>query len=166
MKNWSIKKIIKEVVTTLLILFVVSMALNYMRKPTTDSILPDIKANLISGENISFRGDGTKPIIIHFWATWCPTCKLEAPNLESIKDDAHLVTIAVNSGTDEELKSFMKERGYTYKVVNDKSSKISERFGVGAFPTTFIYDSNGTLKFSEVGYSTTLGLKARINLIN
>jgi thiol-disulfide isomerase/thioredoxin len=166
MKNWSIKKIIKEIVSTLLIVFVISMVLNYIRKPETDLILPAIKAKLISGEEINLRGEGKKPIVIHFWATWCPTCKVEAPNIESIKDDAHLVTIAVNSGNDAELKTFMQERGYTYNVVNDNKSELSEKFGVGAFPTTFIYDANGTLRFSEVGYSTTLGLKARLGLID
>ena len=166
MKSWSVIKIIKEVVTTLLMIFVISMVLNYIRKPDTDSVLPNIKSMLISGDEISFIGDGTKPIVIHFWATWCPTCKLEASNLESIKDDAHLISVAVNSGSDDELKSFMQERGYTYDVVNDEDGKLSERFGVGAFPTTFIYDCNGILKFSEVGYSTTLGLKARLSLVN
>ena len=153
MKRWSVIKIIKEVVTTLLMIFVISMVLNYIRKPDTDSVLPNIKSMLISGDEISFIGD-------------CPTCKLEASNLESIKDDAHFISVAVNSGSDDELKSFMQERGYTYDVVNDEDGKLSERFGVGAFPTTFIYDCNGTLKFSEVGYSTTLGLKARLSLVN
>ncbi|NEW60296.1 redoxin domain-containing protein [Sulfurovum sp. bin170] len=165
MKIWSIKKIIKEVVITLLMLFVVSMALNYLRKPDTDTVLPDIKALSISGDEIAFVGDGTKPTVIHFWATWCPTCKIEAPNLESIKGEVHLVSVAVNSGTDSELRAFMEERGYTYAVVNDKEGKLREKFDVGAFPTTFIYDANGTLQFSEVGYSTTLGLKARLSLI-
>ena len=165
MKKWSIKKILKEVVVTLLMVFVISMVLNYIRKPDTDTVLANIKASLISGDRISLRGDGSKPIVIHFWAIWCPTCKLEAPNLESIKDEAHLVTIAVNSGSDSELKAFMQERGYTYSVVNDADGELSKQFGVGAFPTTFIYDSNGSLEFSEVGYSTTIGLKARLALV-
>jgi thiol-disulfide isomerase/thioredoxin len=165
MKNWSIKKIIKEIIITLLMVFVVSMVLNYIRKPDTNAILADIKVSLISGEEVSFRGDGSKPTVIHFWATWCPTCKLEAPNLESIKDEAHLVTIAVNSGSDSKIKAFMEERGFNYAVVNDREEKLSKQFGVEVFPTTFIYDSNGILEFSEVGYSTTLGLKARLALV-
>ena len=165
MKKWSIKKILKEIVVTLLMVFVISVVLNYIRKPDTETILSNIKVSLISGDEVTLRGDGKKPIVVHFWATWCPTCKLEAPNLESIKDEAHLITIAVNSGTDSELGAFMKERGYTYDVVNDREGRLSKKFGVGAFPTTFIYDSNGSLEFSEVGYSTTLGLKARLALV-
>jgi thiol-disulfide isomerase/thioredoxin len=164
-KKWSIKKILKEVIITLLMVFVLSIVLNYIRKPDTDTVLDNRKVSLISGEDITLAGNGSKPTIIHFWATWCPTCKLEAPNLESIKDEAHLVTIAVNSGSNSELKKFMKERGYSYAVVNDRDGILSNKFGVGAFPTTFIYDSNGSLEFSEVGYSTTLGLKARLALI-
>ena len=164
MKNWSIKKILKEIATTLLMVFVISVVLNYIRKPNTDGMLADIKTTLITGKSISFCAN--RPTVIHFWATWCPTCKLEAPNLESIKDDAHLITIAVNSGSDEELKTFMRERGYSYNVVNDSRGKLSKLFGVEAFPTTFIYSSKGELEFAEVGYSTTLGLRARLKLVD
>jgi thioredoxin-related protein len=59
----------------------------------------------------------------------------------------------------------MEERGFNYAVVNDREEKLSKQFGVEVFPTTFIYDSNGILEFSEVGYSTTLGLKARLALV-
>ncbi|SFV56628.1 Thioredoxin-related [hydrothermal vent metagenome] len=165
MKNWSIKKIIKEIVTTLLMVFVISMVLNYIRKPdSANNQLSDLNVSLISGQQVSLMGKD-KPIVIHFWATWCPTCKLEAPNLETIKDKAHLISVAVNSGSDSELRAFMKERGYSYNVVNDNEGKLSDKFGVEVFPTTFIYDAKGTLEFLEVGYSSAFGLKARLALV-
>ena len=166
MKNWSIKKILKEIAITLVMVFVVSIVLNYIRKPDTDVQIPNIKTTSILGQEILFDSEQNRTTVIHFWATWCPTCKLEAPNIERIKDKTHVITVAVNSGTDEALLSFMKERGYTYNVVNDRDGKLAEKFGVGVFPTTFIYNSKGELEFSEVGYSTTLGLEARINLID
>lgn len=167
MKNWSFKKIVKEIVVTLLMVFVISMVLNYIRKPDTDVTLPDIKVSDIYQNQIILTKISKKenPTIIHFWATWCPTCKLEAPNLEELRATCNVVTIAVNSGSNEELKAFMKERDLSYRVVNDRDGELAKKFGVGAFPTTFIYDANGELKFSEVGYSTTLGLKARVALV-
>ncbi|MCH9740110.1 MAG: protein disulfide oxidoreductase [Epsilonproteobacteria bacterium] len=164
MKKWSIKNILKEIVSTLLIVFVLSLVINYIRKPDISSELPKLNMALIDGNEVSLEGKG-KPTVLHFWATWCPTCKFEAPNLQGIQDEAHVITVAVNSGTDEVLKTFMQERGYTYAVVNDTQGNLAEKFNVGAFPTTFMYDSNGKLQFSEVGYSTTLGLKARLALI-
>jgi peroxiredoxin len=167
MKNWSIKKILKEIISTLLILFVVSMGLNYIRKPDTSEQLPKIQLKDIYQKEIQLRELSKKeaPTIVHFWATWCPTCKLEAPNLEALRDSCNVVTIAVNSGSDEELQAFLKERNLGYRVINDRDGQLAQKFGVGAYPTTFIYNTEGKLKFSEVGYSTTYGLKARVSLI-
>jgi thiol-disulfide isomerase/thioredoxin len=167
MKNWSFKKIIKEILSMLLMVFVVSMVLNYIRKPDTSNRLVDIKAMDIYQHEIEFikSDEKSSPTIIHFWATWCPTCKLEAPNIEALKNSCNVITIAVNSGSDEELKSFMSERDFSYRVINDSEGLLAKKFGVEVFPTTFIYDANDTLRFSEVGYSTTMGLKARVALI-
>jgi len=165
MKKWSIKNIIKEIAITLLMIFVVSLVLNYIRKPDTYKQLPNIKAKTINNKDVQFEILG-KPVVVHFWATWCPTCKLEAPNIESIKDDVHIITVAVNSGSDEDLRKFMKENGYSYTVINDNSGKLAKKFGVEAYPTTFIYDGSGKLQFSEVGYSTRMGIRARVALID
>ena len=167
MRNWSLKKIAKEIVTTLLMLFVISMVINYIRKPDSSSTLVDMQLLDIYNKKISLRDLPKKdaPTIVHFWATWCPTCKLEAPNLNSLRDSCNVVTVAVNSGSDETIKSFIKERALSYRVINDKSGDLAKSFGVEVYPTTFIYDRNGTLKFSEVGYSTEVGLKTRVAIV-
>ncbi len=162
MKRWSFKSILREVAITLLMVFVVSFVVNYIRKPDIDSRLPDIELKSIDNREVSLLKRG-KPLVLHFWATWCPTCKLEASNIQSLKDSGiRVVTVAVKSKS---IEKFLKERGYDYIVIDDYSGELAKRFNVTAFPTTFIYNSNGDLEFSEVGYSTTIGLKARVKLI-
>ncbi len=164
MKKWSIKSILKEAVITLLMIFIITIGLNYIRKPNVDSRLPDIKLTSIDNQEVSLVKK--EPLVLHFWATWCPTCKFEASNIQDLKDSGiRVVTVAVNSGSSKSIEKFIKERGYDYIVINDYSGELAERFNVTAFPTTFIYNSNGHLEFSEVGYSTTVGLKARVKLI-
>ena len=167
MRDWDFKKIAKEIVSTLLMIFVISMVINYVRKPDSSDTLVNMQVLDIHNKKISLRDLAKKdaPTIVHFWATWCPTCKLEAPNLELLRNSCNVVSIAVNSGSNELLKSFMTERSLGYRVINDNDGDLAKKFGVGVYPTTFIYDSNGTLKFSEVGYSTTMGLKARVALV-
>jgi thiol-disulfide isomerase/thioredoxin len=92
-------------------------------------------------------------------------CKLEAQNIESLSKEYDVLTIAVNSGTNEEVKAYMKERGLTFKVFNDKEGAWTKKFKVEMFPTTFIYDGKGELKFTEVGYTTTAGLLARLAVL-
>ncbi len=165
MRRWHFKNIFKELVITLIMVFVLSMGLNYLRQPDSTHQPKSMKVKLIDGKELDLYAND-QVTIIHFWATWCPTCKLEAPNIERIQKDVHLITIAVNSGSDQELTDFMTQEGYSYPVVNDREGELAKRFDVGVFPTTFIYDKNARLKFSEVGYSTTLGLKARVELID
>ena len=167
MRKWSMKKILKEVISTLLMVFVISMTISYIRKPDVSNILPDMSFTLINGTKTTFKGSsGQQPIVIHFWATWCPTCKLEASNIEKISDSCQLITVAVNSGSSDEIKAFMKERNLNYPILNDKSGEVAKMFDVQAYPTTFIYNSKGELAFSEVGYTTWLGLEARLKLID
>jgi len=115
---------------------------------------------LINNTNYTFSND--KPILIHFWATWCPTCKLEASNIEFISKHFNVVTIAVDSGTDYELKKYLQDRGYNFNVVNDKNRELSQQFNISAYPTTFIYNNDKKLIFSEVGYTSIIGLYLRV----
>ncbi len=105
-----------------------------------------------------------KPLLIHFWATWCPTCKFESKNIEKISKDYEVITIAVQSGSKEDILKYLQKHDLTFKVVNDKDSLYSNKFNIKAFPTTLIYNRNRDLKFSEVGYTTTVGLYSRMKL--
>ncbi|MGC9350434.1 MAG: protein disulfide oxidoreductase, partial [Sulfurovum sp.] len=124
-----------------------------------------IKATLIDGTSFNSRDLAGKPLIVHFWTTWCPTCKAEATNIEAISEEHEVVSIAVNSGSNSLLKKYMRENGYHFRVVNDAEGRWAEIFHVEVFPTTFIFDSKGKLRFTEVGYTTTLGLKGRLGVL-
>jgi len=165
-KNWNIKKILKEIAIALLMIFVVSNVMSYLRKPALESnTLPQIELKLLDGTLFSSKAIEGKPMIIHFWATWCPTCKLEAANIQSVSEKYTVLTIAVQSGKDREIDGYMKENGLRFKVLNDVDGIWAKKFKVEAFPTTFIYDSKGELRFTEVGYTTTAGLLARLKMV-
>ena len=115
---------------------------------------------LLDGSEYKFNNE--KPILIHLWAVWCPTCKIEASNIQTLSKNYEVLTIAVKSGTDEEIYTWLKENNYDFNVVNDNSGFISSNFNIAAFPTTFIYDKDRNLVFSEVGYTSTLGLYLRM----
>lgn len=160
------KKIAKEIVIGVLILFVVSNVLSYLRKPALqDEALPTDTFQTIDGKQFDFDSFQGKPLLIHFWATWCPACKMETANIERVSKKYQVVTVAVQSGSNSEIKAFMKEKEASFNVINDREGELSRRFTVEVFPTTFIYDSEGKLLFSEVGYTTTAGLLARMAMV-
>ena len=165
-KKWTFKSIAKEIVSTLLLLFVISMVINYIRKPEVNEDIYRLELTDIYNNSLAMYEYEKEPLVVHFWATWCPTCKLEASNIEALSQKHNVISIAVTSGSNNKIQLFMKEHNLSYKVINDSDGALAKKFGIEAYPTTLIYDRNGKLKFSEVGYSTTLGLQARIALSN
>jgi len=165
--NWNIKKILKEIAIGLLIFFVISNVLSYIRKPDLASTtFPQTKSQLIDGSYFESSKIKGKPLLVHFWALWCPTCKLEASNIQALSKKYEVLTIAVQSGSDEALNKYMADNKFDFKVINDTYGNWAKEFKIEAFPTTFIYNKKGELKFTEVGYTTTAGLFARMSMID
>jgi len=159
----SFKKWGKEIVTTLVMVFVIANAISFFRAPDIqDKNLPEINSFLTNQELYSSLDSKDKPLLIHFWATWCPTCKLEAGNIQTLSEHFNVITIAVKSGSNEEINAYLKEHDLNFKVINDKEGRLAQQFKVPAFPTTFIYNKEAKLSFSEVGYTSTWGLYLRM----
>ena len=164
LKKWNLKRILKEIVLAALLILILSNIISYLRSPELSSTqLPKIEVQLLDGSY--FNVEKGKPLVLHFWALWCPTCKLEAPNIETISQKYRVLTVVVRSGDDEKVKDYIKKYNLSFNVVNDRDGSFAKRFNIEAFPTTFIYDSDGELQFTEVGYSTTAGLEARLRWI-
>ena len=163
-KKWKLKSILKELTIGAIAIFILSNIISYVRKPElTSTLLPQVEVILLDTSTYSLKKG--KPIVIHFWATWCKICKLEAQNIETLSKQYEVLTIAVNSGDNGEIEAYLKERNLTFRVLNDVDGSWAGQFNVEVFPTIFIYDKSGELRFTEVGYTTTSGLLARLKLL-
>lgn len=147
-----IKHYIKEILLFVVVMTIVANLMSFYRSTTL------VKQPLA----INYEFKEKEPILIHFWATWCPTCKVEASNIQSISKEYEVLTIAVNSGSNKDIKKYMQEEGLDFRFINDKSSLFAKEFNISAYPTTFIYDKDKNLVFSDVGYTSTLGLYFRM----
>lgn len=159
--NPKIKKYLKESIKFIIVLAIVLNVISYFKSQDLnkdDLIYTSYKLL----DNTEYNIPKDKPTLVHFWATWCPICELEASNIEKISKDYEVITIATQSGSTQEIQNYLKKHNLNFKVVNDEDGFYSRTFNIKAFPTTLIYDENKTLKFSEVGYTSTFGLYARM----
>jgi thiol-disulfide isomerase/thioredoxin len=160
-----IKKYFKETIIFVVMLTIAMNAMSYYRSLDLNKENLNIeKFKLLN--STEYKVQANKPILVHFWATWCPTCKFEAANIEKISKDYEVITIAIQSGSKEEIQKYLNDNNLTFKVVNDEDGVYSRKFNIEVFPTTLIFNKDKELKFSEVGYTTTAGLYSRMALIN
>ncbi len=153
----------KEAALLLLAVFIFSNIIGWLRAPKLESDELTLKeATLINGS--MWRYEEGKPLVLHFWGTWCPVCRTEAPNIDTVAKAYNVVTVVVNSGDDAAVAHYLKVHNLHFHVINDPQGELSKRFRATVFPTTFIFDAEGRLKFTEVGYTTTAGLLARLKI--
>lgn len=111
--------------------------------------------------SIKFTGN-TEPVLLHFFATWCPICELENDTLNSLSDDFELVVIAMQSGDASEIKQYQQKHQLKMTIYNDASGDISKLYKVTGVPTSFIINPQGNITSSTIGYASELGLRFRL----
>ncbi len=97
---------------------------------------------------------GRKVVIINFWATWCPPCRLEMPQLQTLYEryqDQGLQILAINVGEDEKtVRDFLSQRTLSFPVLLDREGLVAAQYRVEAFPTTVLLDAEGRVfQFTE-----------------
>ena len=140
-----IKKYIKEAVLFGVALFVISGAVSLYRTSSME----------ISDDVCKKGAD-----VVYFWATWCPVCKMTSPNVDRVAKSFDVQSIAVSSGDEAEVRSYMSERELHFRLLNDKDGKIAAQNGVHIFPT-IVFCKDGEVRLAEAGYISTLGLWLR-----
>jgi peroxiredoxin len=111
-----------------------------------------------------------KVVLVNFWATWCPPCRKEMPDLEALYRQFRkqgLVILAISDEDAGKVKPFIAEHGVSYPVLLDPSRKVNTLFQVMGIPKTFIYDRNGKLAAESIDMRTRnqfLGMLAQARL--
>jgi thiol-disulfide isomerase/thioredoxin len=142
----------------MVVLGVVALRFYQTRHWPSTQLFP-LAATTLAGKRVALPDQ--KPVILHFWATWCGICQAEEGTIKELAGDARLVSIASLSGPSSVVERYVSTHRIGYDVIVDPEGQLAEKFGVSAYPTTLFVDASGRILAREVGYVTEAGLRAR-----
>jgi len=126
---------------------------------------PDFTLHDLDGEPHRLAELQGRKVLLYFWAPWCGVCKTVAPNVASIAesagDDVTVLSVALSYKSEEDVARVAREHGIPGTVLLGNAS-VREAYAVDAYPTFYVLGADGTIRHSLVGYSTWLGLRARL----
>ncbi len=117
-----------------------------------DRPIDKIRLKDLDGTPINLEKYQGKTVFVNFWATWCKPCLKEMPSIEKaqhILQNENVVFLLASAETIEEIDAFRKLHSYPFNYVQIQNS---EELGIEGLPTTFIFNKEGKLVFSESGY--------------
>jgi thiol-disulfide isomerase/thioredoxin len=125
-------------------------------------VLPPIAETLTDGSAFDSRQLAGRPSLVYFWATWCPVCAAEQGTISGLVEDHPVLTVAMQSGEAAEVAKHLAAEGLEWRTIADADGRLARRFGVAGVPAVFVLDGSGRIRFVARGYTTGLGLRARL----
>lgn len=119
---------------------------------------PDFQVVDLQGNPVKLSDYRGQKVMINFWTTWCNVCKAEMPHVEKLYEyykDQSVMILSVNVTSQErntqDVERYVDHRELSFPIVLDEAGKVSERYRVAAYPTTFIVDASGVIRRQHVG---------------
>jgi thiol-disulfide isomerase/thioredoxin len=130
-----------------------------IRFASNPQLAPPFLVNDLDGNPVSTAEWGGKIVVLNFWATWCPPCREEIPELIELsnryKDRLIIIGVSMDDSAPEEVKQFTKAMGMNYPIVMGSREIASEYGGVPALPTSFVINKDGRIVQKHVGLYPT-----------
>jgi peroxiredoxin len=118
-------------------------------------LAPNFQLYNLEEEAVSLSDLRGKPVILHFWATWCHPCVSEMPFIQRVYEEYSaegLVLLAINiGGTSSQVKEFLQGHNLSLPVLLDTKQDVARRYNIQYIPTTFFIDKDGIIQAVKVG---------------
>lgn len=133
--------------------------------PIAGYLAPQFTLESTLGEEVSLADYRGQPVVLNFWATWCPPCRTEMPYFQeaSAKYNGQAVVLGVDQGEPPSIVSdFGNSLNITYPLLIDQDNSVNRSYGVSALPTTVFVDSEGVVREVFTGIVSQAVLEDRI----
>jgi DsbE subfamily thiol:disulfide oxidoreductase len=125
---------------------------------------PSFTAQDLSGDEVSFSSYKGNPILLNFWATWCPYCREERPQLNALYKEyrgqgLEIVSVSLDRSP-EKVRKYLRKMPAGFTVLHDSKKEATDSYGVYSLPTSFLIDRKGIIKQKVIGPNWT-GMKKK-----
>lgn len=134
-----------------------SLSASIPEGPLKGKMMPDITLVNRDGDPVSLKDNGGKPAIINVWASWCPPCKKEMPDLQAAYEkhgdqvQFHMVNLTNRDFLDQ-MDAYLEEEGFTFPVLLDEEGITEKELRILGIPNTFVVDEQGRILHHIAGY--------------
>ncbi|UII54430.1 TlpA family protein disulfide reductase [Cytobacillus spongiae] len=133
-------------------------------------IAPNFTLTDLYGEAIQLHDYHGKRVLLNFWASWCPPCKAEMPDMQEVynqyKDD-DVVVLAVNlthtEDSEQAVANYVEENEYHFVVPLDEVGETAYQYEVLAYPTSYFIDSDGIIRKKVSGAMSKEMMESELN---
>lgn len=124
--------------------------------PEVAALAPDFELRTLTGETVRLRDLRGRPVILNFWATWCPPCRREMPALEVVWQQYNrgdVMVLGVDQGESPAVvEEFIRTAaGVSFPLLLDIDQSVGDAYLVHSMPTTFFIDAEGRIRDIRVG---------------
>jgi len=135
------------------------------------SAAPDFTVTDADGAEVRLSDFRGKPVVVNFWASWCPPCKEELPDFEAAyaeHTDVQFLMVNLTDGAQETVETatqYIEGEGYSFPLFFDTTGDAAMKYRVYSIPTTYFIDSDGNLAANATGMLTAETLAKGIGMI-
>lgn len=119
------------------------------------NLAPDFELETLSGDVVKLSDYRGKKVMVNFWATWCPPCREEIPEMQKFYEDTDVEILAINltetESNIEEVDEFVDEYGMTFPVLLDSELTAADTYRIQPIPSSFILDTTGVIQYYAPG---------------
>lgn len=118
---------------------------------------PNFTLQTLNGETFELFENRDKPLLLNFWASWCPPCKAEMPHMQSVyekySDQVEIVAVNLTNQDNgvEAVKSFQEEYGLTFPIPLDQKGEVGRLYSILTIPTSYFINTDGTIYQKYIG---------------
>ncbi len=146
------------VAIAVIMLLAFTLFMNCRKTPPQQETKEDFSLIDLDGVERTLSEQKGKVVLVDFWATWCPPCRVEIPYLIKIYDtykDQGLIVWGIGLDEEGKLRTFAEEHEINYPILVGNQT-VSQKYNVQGIPTTILFNKKGTIAFRHVGFSPDL----------